>query len=128
MLKLVSKIDSGELYTKIIDCIKEGKFPNFLVDGDGDISHKGYEYDSDSSGAEYKYKDDYYCKAWLRVKLDTLNNELCFGIIGRNDTKMTKHIYAWYFTQLAELLLDYFDTDIETITITSNKIEDVDKF
>ena len=41
---------------------------------------------------------------------------------------MTKHIYAWYFTQLAELLLDYFDTDIETITITSNKIEDVDKF
>lgn len=124
------KLKFKESYPNFIEDLKN-LFTNdrgtFVLDEDGDLTHKGYESDSDSSGAIYRYKDDYHTKAWMKLyAIDDKN--IYIGIIGQRGVRMTKSVYSWYHTELCRIILNFFDNKLESMEITPNKVSDYDKF
>ena len=57
-------------------------------------------------------------KAWIRSKVID-QHIVRFGIISRKDRNMTTELYAMYHSSFAKMLLEYFDTEIQTIEISS---------
>ena len=130
MLKIIvkkEKITSEDLKNDILDSLKNcDKTCELFLDEEGDIAHEGYDYDSDSSGAIYKYRDEYYRKAWLRfIKLD--EDYIYFGLV-INREGINKSTYAWYHAQFLKYLLNYFDSYILEINISSQLVKDIDIF
>lgn len=131
MIKIVvnkEKITSEDLKNNILDSLKNcDKTCELFLDEEGDIAHEGYDYDSDSSGATYKYKDEYHKKAWLRfIKLD--EDCIYFGLIKTKEGNLTTSVYAWYHAQFLKYLLRYFDREILEIHTSSQLIKDIDIF
>ena len=57
-------------------------------------------------------------EAWIRSQV--IDERIVkFGIISRKDRNVTTELYAVYHSSFEKMLLEYFDTDIETIEISS---------
>lgn len=110
--------------------VKTRKDPQFLID-----KLIAFFYEKSIDTWEIDDEDDftlssekYRFKAWMTVdkRLRTKSFNIC--IIESKKYPMTKSIYAAYHCKFAEMLLEYFDTDIERIEISSLLIDGYDKF
>lgn len=132
MLKITvnkEKIISEDLKNLILNSLKNcnKNYCELFLDKDGDIAHEGFDFDTDSSGAIYEYEDEYSKKAWLRfIKLD--EDFIYFGLIKNKEKGITKSVYAWYHAQFLKYLLNYFDSYILEINISSQFVKDIDIF
>ena len=66
-------------------------------------------------------------QAWIRLRAGG-GNTIKFGIVKRNDNKLSKEVYAVYHGRFAEMLLAHFDTHIESIEISSMLVKDIDLY
>ena len=109
MAVIVKTENPKVLLQKIHKAIDENKIDTWIIDNDGDFTH---------------VPEQWNCKAWMhKADIASDNDELVFGIVGNKQVKMTKLLYAVYHGRFAEMLLSHFDTEIESINITSNKTE-----
>lgn len=131
MLKIIlkDKKNPKSLYESIIQRLKNTKkeIDSLYLDKEGDIAHIGYDYDSDSSGAIYKYKDELSYKAWMRF-IKIKDNCIYFGIVEPLNEVITNYIYYWYHSELMRILLCEFSTDIKNIEISGNLVKGIDIF
>lgn len=81
----------------------------------------------DSEG-DYSLIDELWeRKAWMTPVFDPDNPHILrYGIIGSSSYKMTKGVYGVYHGRFAEMLLTFFDTEIETLNISPLFVKDVD--
>lgn len=97
------KITAHDLYGLILKQVDEETVDTWMADNEGDFTHTPPQWRE---------------KAWFRCT-SANENELVFGIIGRRDMKMPKTIYAVYHGRFVEMLLTYFDLEIEEIKVSS---------
>lgn len=83
------------------DCIDSKKIETWSYDSEGDFTHVS------------QWKN----LAWMRPKIE--NKELIFGIIGQKGVKMSKAIYGIYHGRFSEMLLTHFDSEFESLSVTS---------
>lgn len=132
MIKLIvntTVISPQDLKDKIMSALKshDKNLQALYLDDEGDISHLGYTYDTDSSGATYKSYDEYTDKAWLHFsKLE--DTAIFFGLITRKYGYLTKQVYSWFHTTFAEFILNEFDEFVEEIHISSKLTKEIDIF
>lgn len=72
--------------------------------------------------------EKYRFKAWMTIDKRIKNKAFNICIIESKKYPMTKSIYAAYHCKFAEVLLEYFDTDIKHIEISSLLVDGYDKF
>ena len=65
-------------------------------------------------------------EAWFHPRVE--RNKLIYGIIGRRDSRMTKHVYAVFHARFIEMLLSNFDKEIASIQCSSLADPDFDSF
>ena len=98
----------------LLDAIKRA------IDRDDVIAWE-YDESDDFTHASDQYGD----KAWLRPKL--YDNELRFGILGRNESPLSDIEYGVFHGRFIEMLLTHFDKRFTTALATAAKTEP-DKF
>lgn len=109
-ISIITRNSSIKLFDQIKDKFKNDEIDTWVMDSDGDFTHK---------------PSQWFEMAWFR-KVKISGNELIFGIVGRNGIKMSKVVYGIYHGRFTEMLLTYFDEEIENITISSLLKEGVD--
>jgi hypothetical protein len=82
--------------------ISSGRIVTWAHDSDGDFTH---------TPPQWIYR------AWLRPHIE--NGNLRFTIIGRNDTVLSKEIYAIYHGRFLEMMLAHFDEKFSASTSTA---------
>lgn len=92
-----------QLLDSIYEFIRKKEIEAWITDIDGDFTHR---------------PEQWIMEAWLRPFLN--EKELVFGIISRRNTPLSKVVYAVYHGRFSEMLLSYFDDEIDSIEITSN--------
>lgn len=104
--------DATKLLKNIKESIINGTITSWTIDTDNDFSI--------SSGV-------WRSKAWIRSYVDDGNNDMLrFGIIESRMYGMSKTIYAVFSARFAEMLLTYFDNEIDYVDISSLLVRDVD--
>lgn len=109
-LHIKTRSTADNLFDKISEKFQNNEIDTWLMDIDGDFTHS---------------PSQWIKQAWIR-KVSSSDKELVFGIIGRKDVPMSKVIYGVYHGRFAEMLLTYFDEDIDDIRITSLLEEGID--
>lgn len=66
-------------------------------------------------------------KSWMRIKKSRNNKQLYVAMIGSAANNITSPMYAVYHSKFIEMLLRYFDTEIETFEVSSALIVGVDE-
>lgn len=99
------------LLAAIYKAIDDGKIVTWEYDKDGDFTHT---------------PEQWRRKAWLRPFPSS--GILQFGLLGQENTKMTKPIYGVYHGRFIEELLTHFDDDFSTATATAQRNTAVDNF
>ena len=112
-LHIKTKYGAGHLWDGLKGKLEKGEIDTWMMDSDGDFTHRPVQWVK---------------RAWFRKSKASSANELVFGLIGREDENMSKGIYAVYHGRFAEMLLTYFDEEIETVEISSLAEVDVDFF
>ena len=103
MITITTKNAPGQLVEKINTLIKNKRITTWDIDDEND-----YILNID----EYRYK------AWMSIDDRIEGNTLFFCIIESRKYALTKEIYAVYHCKFAEMLLEYFDTEIDNLQIT----------
>lgn len=105
MAILVKAINKQLLISKIKSHINKGFILSWQIDNDGDFSL--------AENAEKHF--------WIRPRLNEEEGEynLIFGVVGNTEELTSKHTYAIAHTCFTEMLLTYFDIDINCIKISS---------
>lgn len=106
MAIIITNSNPSELLKKIYKAIDDKKVVTWSYDKDKDLTHQTTQWEN---------------KAWFRPKI--YPNELRFGILGRNDIKLSREVYAIYHGRFIEMLLAHFDSDFGHSIATSQKTE-----
>ena len=109
ILKLKNK-RAIDIVNEINIFIDDGRIRVWECDAEGDYTHTSSQWNKLS---------------WFRHHMpkEGDNWDLKFGIIGNKDFEMSRALYAIYHGRFAEMLLTYFDNDIEEFMITPMKDE-----
>ncbi|PTL75442.1 hypothetical protein [Vitiosangium sp. GDMCC 1.1324] len=91
--------------------VDDGKVAAWRYDKDGDFTHTSLQWSR---------------KAWLHPYLGT--DVLSFGLIGREEKKMTKVIYGIYHGRFISMLLTHFGEKFSSVRATAVKDELRDLF
>lgn len=113
MITVKTRKDPRFLIDKLIAFLNEKSIDTWEIDDEDDFT---------LSSEKYRFK------AWMTVDKRLRTNSFNICIIESKKYPMTKSIYAAYHCKFAEMLLEYFDTDIERIEISSLLIDGYDKF
>lgn len=113
MITITTKNAPKQLVERINTFIKNKRITTWDIDNEND-----YILNLD----EYRYK------AWMSINDRNEEYTLHFCIIESRKYAMTKEIYAVYHTRFAEMLLEYFDTEIEKLQISPLLVDNYDKF
>ena len=113
MITITTKNAPKQLVEKINAFIKNKRITTWDIDNEND-----YILNLD----EYRYK------AWMSIDDRIEGYTLHFCIIESRKYAMTKEIYAVYHTRFAEMLLEYFDTEIVKLQISPLLVDNYDKF
>jgi hypothetical protein len=113
MITITTKNAPGQLVEKINTLIKNKRITTWDIDDEND-----YILNID----EYRYK------AWMSIDDRIEGNTLFFCIIESRKYALTKEIYAVYHCKFAEMLLEYFDTEIDNLQISPLLVDRFDKF
>jgi hypothetical protein len=106
-MAIIVKTSSPSGLLKLIrKAIDDKKVETWSYDSDGDFNHTPNQWKG---------------KAWLRPK--TYVGELRFGILGPQNTTMSKTIYGVYHGRFIEMLLTHFDVDFTLANATAQKTE-----
>ena len=107
ILKLKNKTPN-QIIESINSLIDNGSIRVWEIDLEGDYTHSSTQWNK---------------RGWFRSYLPKEDDEwsLKFGIIGNKHEEMTRALYGIYHGRFAEMLLTYFDSDIEELQITPNK-------
>ena len=107
-LHIRTRVEPTQFLDKLHEKIQKGEIDTWIVDADGDFTHK---------------PSQWFERAWLRGFANSPDGDVVFGIVGRKDVSMSKVVYAVYHGRFAEMLLIHFDDDIESIW-TSSQVEE----
>ena len=106
IIKLKGKT-AHDIVDSIDKMIESGEIRVWEKDDEGDYTHSSSQWREKSWFRRILNKDD--------------NREIKFGIIGNKHVEMTRTLYAIYHGRFTEMLLTYFDRDIEEFRITPMK-------
>jgi len=102
MAIIINTPNPEELLRSIKKSIDIKNIETWSYDSDGDFTH---------TPEQWKFN------AWLRPKFTS--NELQFGILGRNDVKLSTYNYGVYHGRFIEMLLNHFDNQFTDVFATA---------
>jgi hypothetical protein len=91
--------------------IDEKHIATWAYDEDGDFAHTA---------------EQWLGQAWLRPS--TQSGLFLLGLVGKEDTPMTKTVYGVYHGRFIEMLLTHFDGDFSSASATAQEESGVDIF
>lgn len=113
MITIKTRNNSQFFIDKLIAFFNEKSIDTWEIDDEDDFT---------LSSEKYRFK------AWMTIDKRLSTNTFNICIVESKKYPMTKSIYAVYHCKFAEMLLEYFDADIERIEISSLLIDGYDKF
>lgn len=103
---------ANTLIEKINEKIDKGFITTWAYDQDGDYTFLPIQWNNE---------------AWIRYKRTMEGDNIAvFGIIPRRQKPLSKTIYAVYHGRFTEMLLKYFDEEIESVITTASLIKGID--
>ncbi len=87
------------LLERLRSCIDQNHIETWAYDGNGDFTHT---------------PDQFRYKAWMRPYV--LSEGLMFGVVGRNDQRLTRGLYGIYHGRFAECVTNHGD-DLFTVAV-----------
>lgn len=113
MITINTKGKAEILANRIADTIRGNVISDWIIDGEDDIT---------LSNAQWRHK------SWMRIKMSQTNNrQLYVAMIGSANAFITGPMYAVYHSKYVEMLLRYFDTEIENFVVSSALTTGVDE-
>lgn len=89
----------------------------------GEITTWTYDIDGDFTYVDAKWINE----AWISIKKEVNREDTAyFGIIPRRQKPLSKAVYAVYHGRFAEMLLKFFDNDIDDVTTTAGLVMGID--
>ena len=82
--------------------IGDGRITTWKIDRDGDLTLTS---------------EIFANRAWMRPKV--LPDRLLFNIVGKKNEKTSTRVYAAFHGRLVQMLLAYFDTQLNRVTATA---------
>ena len=113
MIVVYTRGKASVLAKHIIEALRKNSIPEWIIDSENDLT---------LSNVQWRHK------SWMRIKYLSTNDQILqFAMIGPASTYITSDLYADFHSKLAEMLLKNFDTEIQSIDISSALTVGVDE-